>query len=310
MASLADMIRQNKMRPIDQNPLLGKVSSVLGSAREYGNKVNLPVFGGLGDMFVGKAPEEVENWSYGNSPFQSTEMGLPQIKRERKQSLVDALSTLAGPVSGLAKATEGLPVGMSIKDVAKNLSDYDFDNILFNGSSSPIHQILPRNELEKKGIYTLFDGIFSHPDMDVAASHGNIINRFVPRKNAIAQGSLDWNHEYDDILKEIKHMYPHASDADIEEVLYPAIVDDKNIWGMDEDLVSSATGKYDMADASWDMQNSRGKLAHKLGYDAVEMNDEHGTSYLIPHGSKALIVDKNLNPIENQPSLTDLLGKK
>lgn len=138
MASLADMIRQNKMRPIDQNPLLGKVSSVLGSAREYGNKVNLPVLGGLGDMFVGKAPEEIENWSYGNSPFQSTEMGLPQIKRERKQSLVDALSTLAGPVSGLAKATEELPVGMSIKNVAnKNLNAELLQKYLSTGKLSP-----------------------------------------------------------------------------------------------------------------------------------------------------------------------------
>ena len=138
MASLADMIRQNKMRPIDQNPLLGKVSSVLGSAREYGNKVNLPMLGGLGDMFVGKAPEEIENWSYGNSPFQSTEMGLPQIKRERKQSLVDALSTLAGPVSGLAKATEELPVGMSIKNVAnKNLNAELLQKYLSTGKLSP-----------------------------------------------------------------------------------------------------------------------------------------------------------------------------
>lgn len=222
---------------------------------------------------------------------------------------------------GMAGMALGTKIPNPIKDnlnatllqklTPKEMTMYDFDNILFNGSSIPINQILPKNELEKKGVYSLFDGVFSHPDINIASSHGDIINRFVPRKNAIAKGSLDWNHEYDDILKEIKKMYPYASDSDIEEVLYPAIVNDKNIWNMDEDLVSSATGKYDMADASWDMQNSRGKLANKLGYDAVGMSDEHGTSYLIPHGSKALIVDKDLNLINNnQPSLIDLLGKK
>ena len=138
MASLADMIRQNKMQSIPQDKLLGGLSSGLGAVRNFGNKVNVPYFGGMGDMFLGKSPEEIENWSYGNSPFQSTEMGLPQIKKERKQSLVDALSTLAGPVSGLAKATEGLPVGMSIKNVAnKNLNAGLSERYLSTGKLSP-----------------------------------------------------------------------------------------------------------------------------------------------------------------------------
>ena len=138
MASLADMIRQNKMQSIPQDKLLGGLSSGLGAVRNFGNKVNVPYFGGMGDMFLGKSPEEIENWSYGNSPFQSTEMGLPQIKKERKQSLVDALSTLAGPVSGLAKATEGLPVGMSIKNVAnKNLNAGLLEKYLSTGKLSP-----------------------------------------------------------------------------------------------------------------------------------------------------------------------------
>lgn len=121
MASLADMVRQNKMQSIPQDKLLGGLSSGLGAVRNFGNKVNVPYLGGMGDMFLGKSPEEIENWSYGNSPFQSTEMGLPQIKRERKQSLVDALSAL----TPMAKMTEGLPVGMSIK--AYHGSPVNFD---------------------------------------------------------------------------------------------------------------------------------------------------------------------------------------
>ena len=103
------------MRAIPQDNLLGGLSSGLGAVRDFGNKVNVPYLGGMGDMFVGKSPEEIENWSYGNSPFQTTEMGLPQIKEERKQGLVDALSAL----TPMAKLTEGLPVGMAIKN-AKN----------------------------------------------------------------------------------------------------------------------------------------------------------------------------------------------
>lgn len=132
MASLADMVRQNKMQSIPQDKLLGGLSSGLGAVRNFGNKVNVPYLGGMGDMFLGKSPEEIENWSYGNSPFQSTEMGLPQIKRERKQSLVDALSAL----TPMAKMTEGLPVGMSIKDISKNLNSDLLQKYLTTGKLS------------------------------------------------------------------------------------------------------------------------------------------------------------------------------
>lgn len=130
MSSLLDILMQKSQKPsngvvgstmsaIPQDTLLGGLSSGLGAVRDFGNKVNVPYLGGMGDMFVGKTPEEVENWSYGNSPFQSTEMGLPQIKQERKQSLFDALSSL---MPG-ARMTEGLPVGMAIKKVRPTVAD-------------------------------------------------------------------------------------------------------------------------------------------------------------------------------------------
>lgn len=74
----------------------------------------MPLAGGVGagDLLMGKTPEEIENWSYGNAPMQIPEMSnVPQFKRGRAQSLADALTTLAPGV----KATEDLPVGMAIK---------------------------------------------------------------------------------------------------------------------------------------------------------------------------------------------------
>ncbi|EFN9336274.1 hypothetical protein D3084_24465, partial [Escherichia coli] len=32
---------------------------------------------------------------------------------------------------------------------------------------------------------------------------------------------------------------------------------------------------------SWELQRLRGRVAAYLGFDAIEMNDEYGTSYLI-----------------------------
>jgi hypothetical protein len=100
----------------DQNENLGKLAEMLGSARDVGNQYTVPSWvplaGGVGagDLLMGKTPEEIENWSYGNAPMQIPEMSnVPQFKRGRAQSLADALTTLAPGV----KATEGLPVGLS-----------------------------------------------------------------------------------------------------------------------------------------------------------------------------------------------------
>jgi hypothetical protein len=102
----------------DQNENLGKLAEMLGSARDVGNEYTVPSWvplaGGVGagDLLMGKTPEEIENWSYGNAPMQIPEMSnVPQFKRGRAQSLADALTTLAPGV----KATEDLPVGLAIK---------------------------------------------------------------------------------------------------------------------------------------------------------------------------------------------------
>jgi hypothetical protein len=100
----------------DQNENLGKLAEMLGSARDVGNQYTVPSWvplaGGVGagDLLMGKTPEEIENWSYGNAPMQIPEMSnVPQFKRGRAQSLADAMTTLAPGV----KATEGLPAGLS-----------------------------------------------------------------------------------------------------------------------------------------------------------------------------------------------------
>lgn len=45
-------------RSIPQNAALGKIAELLNKAKEIGNKVDLPVIGGLGDLVVGETPSE------------------------------------------------------------------------------------------------------------------------------------------------------------------------------------------------------------------------------------------------------------
>jgi len=79
------------------------LSKILRGAKDVGNRIDLPVLGGVGDMLLGKAPEEVENWAYGNMPInmppEGTGARIPQVKSNRKEGLADAL--LAAPVGGM-----------------------------------------------------------------------------------------------------------------------------------------------------------------------------------------------------------------
>jgi hypothetical protein len=153
--------RQDEMSAIPQNSLFGSISSGLESARDFGNKATvpdfIPYFGGtgVGDMIVGQSPEEVENWSYGNSPFDMPYQGtgglLPRIKPNRQISLGDTLlvgadltgvSAAAKPLAKAAikgatpKAQEMLENTMRktglLSDAApsgpRSVSDYGFDD--------------------------------------------------------------------------------------------------------------------------------------------------------------------------------------
>jgi hypothetical protein len=100
----------NKMQAIPQNENLAALAEALSKGRDVGNKVELPYIGGIGDLLVGKTPEEIDNWSYGNAPMQIPEMSnLPQFKKGRGESFADAVTTLLP----LAKGTKDVPAGLS-----------------------------------------------------------------------------------------------------------------------------------------------------------------------------------------------------
>jgi hypothetical protein len=122
---------QAEMKPTPRNPLLGGVSDFVRGVRDLANQYEIkdwvPLLGGMGvgDLLVGKSPEEIEEWAYGNAPMRVPEMSnVPIVKTGRKEQLADTLFLgldAAGLGKGLgaaARVTKGLPVGMSIKDVS------------------------------------------------------------------------------------------------------------------------------------------------------------------------------------------------
>lgn len=116
-----------EMTATPRNKLAGLLADALTGMRDFADRARVPdavpLLGGqgVGSMFLGKAPEEVNELSYGNLPIQinpyagRTASYVPEMKRGRGQQVADALSLL--PLPG-AKTVAGGLLGMPGADAA------------------------------------------------------------------------------------------------------------------------------------------------------------------------------------------------
>ena len=87
-----------------------------------------------------------------------------------------------------------------------------------------------------------------------------------------------------DEIENFHKFFPWLSQECFEEheaMLRTIVLDDGGVWGFAAEAVLAAFAEEDMADADWLAQKIRGQVAASLGFRAVEMSDEHGTSYLV-----------------------------
>ena len=97
----------DELKASPQSPALATVARMLRAARSAGDTVTIPYLGGVGTMMLGKAPEEVTEWSYGNTPLHVPQMTrIPQFKKDRAESLADTLfaAQQAVPLARMAPA--------------------------------------------------------------------------------------------------------------------------------------------------------------------------------------------------------------
>lgn len=127
----------------------------------------------------------------------------------------------------------------------------------------------------KVGAYAMsgdnvFDGLFASADADIASSHGSLVHTYDVKSVA---DSAALNARIDGI---IAFLSEELESDDVED-LADAIANDE----CDDSFADMLTPRSCTGNASWEMQRLRGRVAAHLGFDAVEMDDEHGTSYLI-----------------------------
>ena len=108
--------------PTPRNPVMGGVADFVRGVRDLANEYEIkqfvPLLGGMGvgDLLMGKSPEELEEWAYGNAPMRVPEMtSVPMIKTGRKEQLADTMF-LGMDAVGLGKSA-----GVVARTTAKKL---------------------------------------------------------------------------------------------------------------------------------------------------------------------------------------------
>lgn len=118
----------------------------------------------------------------------------------------------------------------------------------------------------------VFDGLFASSTYAVCESHGSAV--FTYEVDSIATNDdLDCDEAVAIIASEL--MIDSETAADIAS----AVAYEESLEDYSEYL--NPRSEFDCDDLGWEMQRLRGVIARKLSFDAVECEDEHGTSYLI-----------------------------
>lgn len=147
---------------------------------------------------------------------------------------------------------------------------------LFHGSFEKTAPKIKIGEFALGTSDNVFDGLFASDNDHIAESHGHNVFAYEVDENRIADSSV-MNEKIEAVIEFLRGELYECDDDDVLSDIANAIADDD--CGDDfEEYISprSCTG-----DCTWEMQRLRGRAAAALGFDAVEMHDEHGTSYLI-----------------------------
>lgn len=147
-------------------------------------------------------------------------------------------------------------------------------DIFFHGAVDPVE-----GDVIKEGY---FHGMFYSSSRNSALGHGDrIYISEVNEDDIISAKSL----AYEDGVYEI-FQKKYGDDA---ELIYDLTTESRNIWNLNEEekqKVYELLGCTDEADADFMIQKEAAFVADELGYKAVAVEDEHGTSYIILPGNK------------------------
>lgn len=186
---------------------------------------------------------------------------------------------------------------------AKAITETSKMQAKINSATNPVKSGLIRlfhagSDPAKGGVFEtvpsggVFDGFFALPNRYGAYGTGAKYYADIPENKVLNNYNLNYELPYDKVSKELESLSGIKRTDPRFDNLWASVVEDKAQdvinRSSDEDIVNLfKLSSYDNpGEAVWEAQRLRGRLAKKLGFDAVEMSDENGTSYLITSGTK------------------------
>lgn len=151
---------------------------------------------------------------------------------------------------------------------------------LYHGSYRPIQAI------KDSGV---FGGLFASGRKEAASSHGKFLHKISLNNDEILSHSdLNYNLDYEHVKNAlVKHLKVKNPTDDQLETAWKAVIEDKASDGsIDEEELAQVLWGEGASELGWEAQRVRGQVAKALGFKAVEMSDEHGTSYLVLPGAQ------------------------
>jgi len=150
------------------------------------------------------------------------------------------------------------------------------------------------SRVEDKGF---FRGVFASVREDAAASHGDLHTVEIDDDQILTDYSLNYELDHDEVKEAFEAVCSEEGVDAESDLIWEAVIEDADVFRMDECDVLEAfemamLGDEELYMASWVAQRMRGQVARKLGYIAVEMDDEHGTSYLVLPGAEFSRVER------------------
>jgi hypothetical protein len=166
------------------------------------------------------------------------------------------------------------------KTVDANADKFGSDLELYHGSNGIVNEI---NDYDG-----LFGGIFASPSKNAALSHGNNLHTVkLNEPDILTQEKLAYHTDDNKVRNILKDNLGDMSNDELDEI-HDLVINDRNLHrsDLDPERLNEIFRTDDLGEASWQAQRMRGAIAKDLGYKAVEMDDEHGTSYLVLPGAK------------------------
>lgn len=238
--------------------------------------------------FVKRAIAAIRNWLRKNVPgfkdLALTDNDIIQAYILPARRYVEGGGGAGGLIGGLAFSRDTKRPVTNPNDVVGNQGGRSADD---NSPGVTLYHGSPESGLTAvhDKISSLFGGVFASAIERSARSHGdNLYRTELPESSILTQRDLDYDIAREDIEEALKQSMSRLSNADLEAA-YQAVIDDQ-ADRIDGDELMRIFKEDDVGSASWEAQRIRGQVAKRLGYKAVEMNDEHGTSYLLLPGVK------------------------